>query len=99
MGRPASCHKALALFTLSSGAPQMVLYNRRFQQPMQFEVGCSGKVDPADLPDSLNDIQALTQWYNQRLEQVIRETPEQYWWVHRRWKEKPRSSRARRQAA
>ena len=99
MGRPASCHKALALFTLSSGAPQMVLYNRRSQQPMQFEVGCSGKVDPADLPDSLNDIQALTQWYNQRLEQVIRETPEQYWWVHRRWKGKPRSSRARRQAA
>ena len=99
MGRPASCHKALALFTLSSGAPQMVLYNRRSQQPMQFEVGCSGKVDPADLPDSLNDIQALTQWYNQRLEQVIRETPDQYWWVHRRWKGKPRSSRARRQAA
>ena len=99
MGRPASCHKALALFTLSSGAPQMVLYNRRSQQPMQFEVGCAGRVDPADLPDSLADIQALTQWYNQRLEQVIRETPEQYWWVHRRWKGKPRSARARKQAA
>ena len=99
MGRPASCHKALALFTLSSGAPQMVLYNRRGQRPMQFEVGCAGRVDPVDLPDSLSDIQALTQWYNQRLEQVIRETPDQYWWVHRRWKGTPRSSRVRRQAA
>mgnify|MGYP001162400314 CR=1 FL=1 len=85
-GRPASCHKALALFTLTSDAPQLVLYNRRGQRPMEFEVGCAGLADPARLPASLLDIRALTQWYNQRLEQVIRDAPDQYWWLHRRWK-------------
>ena len=99
LGRPASCHKALALFTLTSDAPQLVLYNRRGQRPMEFEVGCAGLADPARLPASLLDIRALTQWYNQRLEQVIRDAPDQYWWLHRRWKGTPRSVTDRRKAA
>jgi KDO2-lipid IV(A) lauroyltransferase len=32
-------------------------------------------------------------WYNAMLETVIRRDPEQYWWVHRRWKGEPPSRR------
>jgi|GEM_PF-251717 KDO2-lipid IV(A) lauroyltransferase len=89
MGRPASCHKALALFTLLSRAPMMVVYCRRLEQPLKFEFGLAGVADPLCLDDEQGDVRGLTQWYNRLLEQEIRRTPHQYWWVHRRWKEMP----------
>lgn len=89
LGRPASCHKALALFTLSSGAPMMVSYCRRTGGMFRFDVGLEGVVDPRALPESLRTVTELTQWYNDRLADIVRRAPNQYWWVHRRWKEKP----------
>jgi KDO2-lipid IV(A) lauroyltransferase len=89
MGRPASCHKALALFTLLNRAPMMVVYMRRTNRPMQFEFGLSGVADPQDLTDEQRDVRGLTQWYNRLLEQEVRHSPHQYWWVHRRWKDMP----------
>jgi KDO2-lipid IV(A) lauroyltransferase len=41
----------------------------------------------------------LTQWYNDRLADAIYDFPEQYWWVHRRWKDQPvRKTRKQKQA-
>ncbi len=97
MGQPASCHKGLALFTLSSGAPMIVVGNARQGRPLQFELTVLGVADPALAGDHLDSVQSLTRWYNQCLEQIIRLFPEQYWWVHRRWKGQPppkRTSRA-----
>lgn len=100
LGRAASCHKAVALFTLSGNAPMMVTYCRHTDKPMHFEVGCTGIADPLDMPDELRDVKSLTQWYNDRLGDAIHAEPEHYWWVHRRWKEKPvRQSKKRRQTA
>jgi hypothetical protein len=31
----------------------------------------------------------LTRWYNDRLGELVARAPEQYWWVHRRWRPKP----------
>jgi len=89
LGRPASCHKALALFTLSSGAPMFVTYCRRTGGIFRFEVGLEGVADPQKLEPNLQSVKGLTQWYNDRLADIIRVAPDQYWWVHRRWKEKP----------
>ena len=89
LGKPAACHKALALFTLSGQAPMIVTYSIRRDRMMSFEIGCNGIADPIDLPESLRDVRSLTQWYNQRLEELIRANPDQYWWLHRRWKDKP----------
>ena len=89
LGRPASCHKALALFTLSGNAPMMVSYCKHTDDPLHFEIGCTGIADPLDLRDELKGVRALTKWYNEALAVAIYEQPEQYWWVHRRWKEKP----------
>jgi len=89
LGRPAACHKAVALFTLNGKAPMMVSYCRHLDEPLQFEIGCMGVADPLDLPDSLQDVKSLTQWYNDRLGDAIRLAPEQYWWLHRRWRDKP----------
>ena len=89
LGRPASCHKAVALFSLGSGAPMMVSFCRHTDQPLHFEIGCTGVADPMTMNDELKDVRSLTQWYNDRMADAIREEPSQYWWVHRRWKEKP----------
>jgi Kdo2-lipid IVA lauroyltransferase/acyltransferase len=97
MGKPASCHKGLALFTLSSGAPMVVIGNTRQGRPLQFEISVLGVADPKVPGEHLASVQSLTRWYNQCLEKMIRSFPEQYWWVHRRWRGEPpqkRSSRA-----
>ncbi|MGI9518010.1 MAG: lysophospholipid acyltransferase family protein, partial [Pirellulaceae bacterium] len=99
MGRPASCHKAVALFTLSQNAPMLVSYCVRKGGPLQVEVGVVAVADPRDLAPELRDVRSLTQWYNDQLEQLIREYPEQYWWMHRRWKERPLRGKALRQPA
>lgn len=99
LGRPASCHKAVSVFTLSGGAPMIVMYLRRLGRPMQFELGMNGIVDPETMDDDLRGIKPLTQWYNQRLEELILEDPDQFWWLHRRWKDQPTPRGRRRKAA
>lgn len=84
--RPTSCHKALALFTLSSNSPMIVVYCRRADKPMHFQFGFCGLQDPQVPTPEQAGVKQLTQWYNTVLEKVIRQYPEQYWWVHRRWK-------------
>ena len=86
-GRPASCHKAVALFSLASGAPLIVMYAQRTTGPMRFEVGLAGCADPLDTENRLGSVPDLTQWYNRHLEDIINQMPAQYWWVHRRWKD------------
>ncbi len=100
-GRPASCHKALALFTLTSGAPLMLGYCRRDGKPLQFEQSVVGIVDPRDAGEEAGGVKLLTQWYNRALEKAVRVAPDQYWWLHRRWKGVPptRESRSNKVAA
>lgn len=88
-GRPAACHKGIALFTLTSGAPMVVLGVARQGRPMRYAIEVSGHADPRSLPPELSHMKGLTRWYNERLEQIIRRYPEQYWWLHRRWKGQP----------
>ena len=87
-GRLASCHKSVALFTLTQQAPMVVAYSKRVDdRPMQFELGVLGVYDPEQ--DGPMSIEELTQWHTHLLEQAIRESPEQYWWLHRRWRDPP----------
>ncbi|MEM1226971.1 MAG: lysophospholipid acyltransferase family protein [Planctomycetota bacterium] len=90
-GVPASCHKALALFALTSDAPMLAVYTRRIDhRPMQFEIGMTASVDPlGDHGGACDGVASLTDWYNRELESMIQLAPEQYWWLHRRWRRPP----------
>lgn len=90
MGRPSSCHKALALFTLVSKAPMVAVYCKRTTGPMHFELGMAGMMDPKSPAPELAGVKQLTQWYNEVLEREIRRDIHQYWWVHRKWRDEPR---------
>ena len=95
-GRPASTHKAVALFTLSGNAPTSVGCVFRKDEPMHFEMRVADLVDPADADFKLGSIPQLTQWYTCGLEDLIRIAPHQYWWLHRRWREQKNNRRERR---
>ena len=86
-GRPASTYKAIALLALDHDAPIAVCYARRRGRPLRFEMVVGGIIDPRDEGNEIDSIRELTQWYTKRLEAGIRQDPQQYWWVHRRWKD------------
>lgn len=91
-GQPASCHKALALFSLANDAPMLAVYTRRIGgRPMQFESAMLAQADPRPDEQGRTDphcesVATLTDWYNRQLETMIDLAPEQYWWLHRRWR-------------
>jgi Kdo2-lipid IVA lauroyltransferase/acyltransferase len=96
-GRPASCHKALALFALLNKAPMLVSGIRRLDQPMRFEVRLAEVYDPAEPGnEELGGVTELTQWYNDVLEDEIRLAPDQYWWLHQRWRDPPAGRKRKR---
>lgn len=93
-GRPASAHKAIALLSLEHDAPTAVCGARRLERPMQFEMLVTGIADPRNAGAGVGTLRDLTQWYSHHMETMIRQAPDQYWWLHRRWKD-PRPAKAR----
>ena len=94
-GRPASAHKAIALLALDNDAPVAICSARRIGRPLHLELDAPAIIDPRDTSDEVGSIRHLTQWYTSRLEEIIRRTPGQYWWLHRRWKDTRAPRRAR----
>jgi KDO2-lipid IV(A) lauroyltransferase len=88
-GRPASTHKAIALLAIEHNAPVVVGYAYRIGPGFRYEVGCADLIDPAQLTGTADDVRILTQQFTTALEGVIRAAPEQYLWLHRRWKHQP----------
>ncbi len=99
-GRPASSHKAIALFALSSEANAVFCYTRRVGGPLRLRVGSAGRLDPRTMGAEMRTVPAIIGWYTRLLEHTIRQAPEQYWWVHRRWKDnRPRRAGGQRERA
>ncbi|MDR3199728.1 MAG: lysophospholipid acyltransferase family protein [Planctomycetaceae bacterium] len=91
-GKPASTFKAIALLSLQFNAPIVVCYSLRKVngegefEPMKFAMHVTGILDPLHLPSDIRNVKEITQWFTLKLEEGIRCHPEQYWWLHRRWK-------------
>lgn len=88
-GRPASVHKAIGLFAVSSGAPIMVCSATRRRGLFDYDLRVEGMADPAVGGAETSGLREVSQWYTSLLERSIRRAPEQYWWVHRRWRGGP----------
>lgn len=84
-GRPAMTAPALALFALKFKCPVVPARVTRLDGA-RFRVDIEPPLTPPEPSgDRHADILAYTQAVNDRLEAWIRETPEQWLWVHRRW--------------
>jgi Kdo2-lipid IVA lauroyltransferase/acyltransferase len=93
-GRPASTHKAIALLAIEHNAPVVVGYARRIGPGFRYEVGCDAIIEPSEWTGGADDVRLLTQRYTTALENIVRRSPEQYLWLHRRWKHQPKPKSA-----
>ena len=104
-GRDASTFKSIALLAMEYDALVLVGYARRLPDDwranrwVRFEVGTEAVLDPREFTDG-SALKDLTAVYTAALERAVRRSPEQYFWVHRRWKSvpKPRGRKARERA-
>jgi KDO2-lipid IV(A) lauroyltransferase len=91
--RPASTHKAVALLSLEHHVPLLVIGARKLHEPMYYQLVVADVILPEDYESRADAVQAITQRFTKALEQIIRTAPEQYFWLHRRWKHQPKVRR------
>ena len=90
--QPASTFKAIAILSLQFNAPIVVCHPLRQQNDtgqfrlLHFDMHISEILDPLKLPPDIQNVKEITQWFTHALESGIRQCPEQYWWLHRRWR-------------
>ena len=88
-GRPASTYKSIAFLAMRHQTPIVVGYGKRLSYDFKFEIGVERVIYPHEWADRDDAPQWITQEFTRALENVIRKAPEQYLWVHRRWKHRP----------
>jgi Kdo2-lipid IVA lauroyltransferase/acyltransferase len=89
-GRKASTFKSIGLLAMQYEAPVAVAVAQRLGRRFRFKIIVQDIIYPADWKDENDPLRYITQRYNKALEDVIRTDPSQYWWVHRRWKTRPK---------
>jgi KDO2-lipid IV(A) lauroyltransferase len=94
-GRPASTHKAAALLALEYRVPMVVAAAVRIGK--RFKMIVADAIFPEEYEGRPNAVREMTQRFTSDLEKMIRRYPEQYFWLHRRWKHEP--PKPRRQTA
>ncbi len=84
-GHPAGTFRSLAVIALSTGAPVVPASSWREadgHHVLRFETPLEAIEDI----DANEAIRRTTRAFNRALERLIVRRPEQWWWVHRRWK-------------
>jgi KDO2-lipid IV(A) lauroyltransferase len=94
-GHPAGTFRSLAIIALATGAPVLPASAWRAgdgTHVLRFEA----PVEPVQSDDADEAIRRTTRAYNEALERLVLRHPEQWWWVHRRWKPVGEARRRRR---
>ena len=85
---PSSTHRGTALLFLRSGKP--LYFGACIRQTGgKFRVKAFRINPPGDGRETPSNIQRITIAFTQKLEEMVRKYPEQYFWMHRRWKTTP----------
>jgi KDO2-lipid IV(A) lauroyltransferase len=89
-GRKASTYKSIGLLAMEYDVPVVIGYARRVSGRFHFRVGVQDIIYPADWKAQDDPLRYITQRYTKGIEDIVRQDPGQYLWVHRRWKTRPR---------
>jgi len=92
-GRLASAYKSIGLLAMRYDAPVICGYARRLGPRFEYEMGATDIIYPGDWADQPDPLFYLTARYARAIEAMVRLSPEQYLWVHRRWKSRPAHER------
>ena len=84
----ACTNKALAVLSLRTGAPVVPVHN--FREPDgRYKMIIQPEVPIIRTGDTISDIEENTTVFNKIIETYIHEHPDQWFWVHQRWKTRP----------
>ena len=93
MGREANTHTSPARLHLRTGMPVIVGAIIR-EAPFKYKLIGGDPIQFERTDDRDTDVKELLTLFNQRLEKIIRQYPEQYLWAHKRWRKlKPRKNK------
>jgi KDO2-lipid IV(A) lauroyltransferase len=87
--RPASTFKSIALLALEYNAALVVAGVPKVGEPLRFDLLAEDLILPEEYADRPDAVKAITQRFTTALERIVRRAPEQYFWLHRRWKHQP----------
>jgi len=87
-GKPAYTPKAPAKLVMASGASMVPIFMIR-KKDNTYKMVIEKPILPDETGDREQQIKEYTQGYSSILEKYVREYPEQWVWVHSRWKSRP----------
>jgi KDO2-lipid IV(A) lauroyltransferase len=88
-GEKASTYKSIGLLAIEYDVPIVVGCARRVSERFRYDVECNRVIRPEEWVGREDPLLWITQEYTRAIEQFIRPAPEQYLWMHRRWKTRP----------
>ena len=92
-GRKASTYKSIGLLAITYNVPIAVGYSRRIDNRFYFEIGVNRIIFPEEWAEKDNPLEWITAEYTKAIEEFVRQDPSQYWWLHRRWKHRPKNEK------
>jgi KDO2-lipid IV(A) lauroyltransferase len=98
-GRPASTHKAVALLALEHGVRLLVVGTPKLDGDLHYRCDIVDAFDADEYAGRSDAVRAMTERFTTDLEGIVRKYPEQYFWLHRRWKHQPAPKRKKTAAA
>jgi len=84
-GRPACTGVGLAVLALRSGAPVLPMFMAR-QKSGKYKFILKPLVEISQTGDYEKDLLENTQRFTKIVEEIVREYPDQWFWIHQRWK-------------
>lgn len=88
-GRLASTYKSIGLLAMRYELPVACVHAKRLRGQFKYEVSLTDYIEPTDWVDQSDPLYYITARYNRAIETMVRNAPEQYLWLHRRWKSRP----------
>lgn len=92
-GRKAATYRSIGLLALRHGVPIVVGYAARTRRGFHYAMNVERIIRPEEWAPQADALFWVTQEYSWAMERSIRRHPEQYLWMHRRWKTRPKDER------
>ncbi len=92
-GRLASTYKSIGLLAMRYDIPIAAAHAKRIDGRFKYEISITDFIEPEEWKQQPDPLYYITARYNRAIEQMIKNAPEQYLWLHRRWKSRPKFER------
>lgn len=89
-GRFASAYKSIGLLAMRHNVPIVAGGARRVDDRFLYQLYFADLIRPQDWADQPDPLFYITARYTRAIENIVRQAPEQYLWIHRRWKSRPK---------